>query len=123
MSKSQARKKGGVSPIDYPFMLNNTVPETTAIAKPATPAINGGRRSKGGCGCASNSLRKGGNIMPAGVELTPFISALALLGARLLADKNPSLNIFSKSKSKSKSSSLKSSSLKSSSLKSKSRKD
>ena len=119
MSKSQARKKGGVSPVDYPSMLSNNVPETPATAKSATPGINGGRRSNGGCGCASNSLRKGGNFMPAGVELTPFISALALLGARMLADKNPSLNMLSKSKSPSlksrKSPSLKS---KSSSLKS-----
>ena len=111
MSKSQFRKKGGVSPVEYPSMLSNNVPETPATAKSATPGINGGRRSKGGCGCASNSLRKGGNLMPAGVELTPFISALALLGARMLADKNPSLNMLSKSKSpslKSKSPSLKS---------------
>lgn len=119
MSKSQFRKKGGVSPVDYPSMLSNNVPETPATAKSATPGINGGRRSNGGCGCASNSLRKGGNLMPAGVELTPFISALALLGARMLADKNPSLNMLSKSKSPSlksrKSPSLKS---KSSSLKS-----
>ena len=120
MSKSQFRKKGGVSPVDYPSMLSNNVPETPATAKSATPGINGGRRSNGGCGCASNSLRKGGNLMPAGVELTPFISALALLGARMLADKNPSLNMLSKSSSlKSKSSSLKS---KSPSRKSKSRK-
>ena len=122
MSKSQFRKKGGVSPVDYPSMLSNNVPETPATAKSATPGINGGRRSNGGCGCASNSLRKGGNLMPAGVELTPFISALALLGARMLADKNPSLNMLSKSPSlkSRKSPSLKS--RKSPSLKSKSRK-
>lgn len=99
MLKTQTKKKGGVSPTDYPFMLTDGAATTasTATAKASTPGLTGGtraRKANGGCGCASGSMRKGGNItMPAGVELTPFISALALLGARMLADKNPSLNM------------------------------
>jgi hypothetical protein len=84
-------KRGGVADINYPFMLNPVVAQAAAAA---TPNITGGRSSKkAGCtSCASNSLR-GGASLPAGVELTPFISALALLGARMLADKNPTLNM------------------------------
>jgi len=84
-------KRGGVADINYPFMLNPAVAQAAAAA---TPNITGGRTSKkAGCNsCASNSLR-GGASLPAGVELTPFISALALLGARMLADKNPTLNM------------------------------
>ena len=85
-------KRGGVADINYPFMLN---PAVAQAAMAATPNITGGRRTKTKAGCnswASNSLR-GGTSLPAGVELTPFISALALLGARMLADKNPTLNM------------------------------
>lgn len=97
MQKTHTKKKGGVAPIDYPYMLTDGAAATVDSNKISTPGITGGNRSRksnGGCGCASGSMRKGGNItMPAGVELTPFISALALLGARMLADKNPSLNM------------------------------
>jgi len=52
--------------------------------------------TKGGADrCATGGTdrrRRGG----APVELTAFISALALLGARLLADKNSSFNLFSR---------------------------
>jgi len=52
----------------------------------ATPdTFDGGARRRARRG------RRGG----APVELTAFISALALLGARLLADKNSSFNLFS----------------------------
>lgn len=97
-SNTNTKKKGGVAKVDYPFTVSDNVPQTdiSSTTKSSTPGLNGGNRrnSKGGCGCASNSLRKGGNIaLPSGVELAPFISALALLGARMLADKNPTLNM------------------------------
>jgi hypothetical protein len=46
---------------------------------------------EGGCACNSgggNECKKGGDFV-----LTPFISALALLGARMLADKNSGFNL------------------------------
>jgi len=102
-------KRGGVADINYPFMLNPAVAQAAAAA---TPNITGGRSSKkAGCtSCASNSLR-GGTSLPAGVELTPFISALALLGARMLADKSPTLNMSNILGSKKPSSARKSKSL------------
>jgi|688.fasta_scaffold18906_3 hypothetical protein len=104
-------KRGGVADINYPFMLN---PAVAQAAMAATPNITGGRRTKtkkAGCtSCASNSLR-GGASLPAGVELTPFISALALLGARMLADKSPTLNMSNILGSKKPSSARKSKSL------------
>jgi len=102
-------KRGGVADINYPFMLNPAVAQAAAAA---TPNITGGRKTKkAGCtSCASNSLR-GGTSLPAGVELTPFISALALLGARMLADKSPTLNMSNILGSKKPSSARKSKSL------------
>lgn len=92
------------------------VPPTASpiVVSTATPGIRGGENKKrldnndkmelddtfyysleGGCACNSggskcggNSLKKGGDII-----LTPFISALALLGARMLADKNSGFNM------------------------------
>lgn len=101
-------KRGGVADINYPFMLNPAVAQAAAAA---TPNITGGRKTKAGCtSCASSSLR-GGTSLPAGVELTPFISALALLGARMLADKSPTLNMSNILGSKKPSSARKSKSL------------
>ena len=63
-------------------ILNSTT--NTATTKGGTD-----RCSTGG---TDRRRRRGG----APVELTAFISALALLGARLLADKNSSFNLFSR---------------------------
>jgi hypothetical protein len=79
------------------------VPPSTTSTATLTPGIRGGSNKKanrmqlndvfyysmdGGCACNSggsskNNKKKGGDFV-----LTPFISALALLGARMLADKN-----------------------------------
>lgn len=80
---------------------------TPIMASPNTPGIQGGSSKKamdsndkmklddtfyysleGGCAC--NSVAGGNNKKVKGGDfvLTPFISALALLGARMLADKN-----------------------------------
>ena len=92
------------------------VPSTASpiIASQNTPGIKGGRAKKqcedgydcndhmelqdgflysmeGGCACNSvggGQCKKGGDFV-----LTPFISALALLGARMLADKNSGFNL------------------------------
>jgi hypothetical protein len=88
------------------------VPSTASpiIASQNTPGIQGGATKKklnsydkmelengflysmeGGCACNSgggNQSKKGGDFV-----LTPFISALALLGARMLADKNSGFNL------------------------------
>lgn len=53
-------------------------------------SFDGGCACNTGGGCARDSLKKGGDF-----ALTPFISALALLGARLLADKNSGFNMNS----------------------------
>ena len=87
-------------------------PSTSAPVTSTTPGIRGGnKKSKmelndvfyysmdGGCACNSGgSARKGGynaNEAKKGGDfvLTPFISALALLGARMLADKNSGFNM------------------------------
>jgi hypothetical protein len=92
------------------------VPSTASpiIASQNTPGIKGGLSKKlcndkyncndrielengflysidGGCACNSgggSQCKKGGDFV-----LTPFISALALLGARMLADKNSGFNL------------------------------
>ena len=87
-------------------------PSTTAPVNASTPGIRGGAKNnkmelndvfyysmEGGCACNSggsskrggyyaNEAKKGGDFV-----LTPFISALALLGARMLADKNSGFNM------------------------------
>ena len=95
-------------------------PSSTAPPATATPGIRGGRKTyhdkeedeandrmelddvfyysmDGGCACnsgatsgggRSHKMKKGGDFV-----LTPFISALALLGARMLADKNSGFNL------------------------------
>jgi hypothetical protein len=91
-SQTKRKKRGGIASIDYPYMLTPTTATSATVSTPNM--VSGGTKARGGCGCASGSMRKGGNLtMPAGVELAPFISALALLGARMLADKNTSLNM------------------------------
>lgn len=95
-----------------------TPPESSTVAV-TTPGIQGGGRGgrqsrnlkiddnmelednfyyslEGGCacntgGCGNRNLKKKGGDF----ALTPFISALALLGARLLADKNSGFNMNS----------------------------
>lgn len=53
-------------------------------------ACNVGGKYKNNCNAkrGGNQIKKGGDVV-----LTPFISALALLGARLLADKNSGFNM------------------------------
>ena len=84
-------------------------PSTTAPVNVAIPGIQGGSRRmtksdkmklndtfyyslEGGCACnagiSGGKMKKGGDFV-----LTPFISALALLGARMLADKNSGFNM------------------------------
>ena len=87
-------------------------PSTSAPITASTPGIRGGSKKDrmelndvfyysmdGGCACNSggsakrggyyaNETKKGGDFV-----LTPFISALALLGARMLADKNSGFNM------------------------------
>jgi hypothetical protein len=87
-------------------------PSSTAAPATTTPGIRGGSNKQtdasdkmelddvfyysmdGGCACNSGTsgggkkMKKGGDIV-----LTPFISALALLGARMLADKNSGFNL------------------------------
>jgi hypothetical protein len=85
-------------------------PSTTAPVNVAIPGIRGGSRKmtkldkmklndtfyyslEGGCACnagisGGKQMKKGGDFV-----LTPFISALALLGARMLADKHSGFNI------------------------------
>jgi len=65
-----------------------------------TPVVSTNNATSTVAGTTSHSsINKGGNDRRrrggAPVELTAFISALALLGARLLADKNSSFNFFS----------------------------
>jgi len=91
------------------------IPPTSLSTQAPTPGIRGGKKINnnmeldnvfyysmdGGCACNSGTTggsrlsRKGGNKMKKGGDfvLTPFISALALLGARMLADKNSGFNI------------------------------
>jgi hypothetical protein len=85
-------------------------PSTASPVTASTPGIRGGSKKmelndvfyysmEGGCACNSggsakrggyyaNEAKKGGDFV-----LTPFISALALLGARMLADKNSGFNM------------------------------
>ena len=85
-------------------------PSTTAPVNQTIPGIRGGARQsrqdkiklndtfyyslEGGCACnagisgGNNTKKTGGDVL-----LTPFISALALLGARMLADKNSGFNM------------------------------
>ena len=89
------------------------IPPTASpvVANQNTPGIQGGSKSKkltandhlelndgflysldGGCAC--NAVTGGGKCKKGGdIVLTPFISALALLGARMLADKNSGFNL------------------------------
>ena len=69
------RRRGGYYAAD---ITKNTGSANDSSSR--LPGLSGGARR-----------RRGG----APVELTAFISALALLGARLLADKNSSFNFFS----------------------------
>ena len=90
----RTRRTGGSAgypPAENTYMLHkdNAMAAAQQASGNPTPAL------KGGAGCTSCSgggqrRRRGG----APVELTAFISALALLGARLLADKNSSFNLF-----------------------------
>ena len=107
-------------------------PTSLSTQAPTTPGIRGGNGKDrknmelndvfyysmdGGCACNAgtsggsykkeNRMKKGGDFV-----LTPFISALALLGARMLADKNSGFNISELMSDKSSSSSLSSSSKK-----------
>ena len=92
-----------------------TASPASIVVTTATPGIQGGRGKnkfnandrmelddtfyyslEGGCACNSGGSKFGGNpeIKKGGdIILTPFISALALLGARMLADKNSGLNM------------------------------
>ena len=82
-------------------------PTSLSTQAPTTPGIRGGNAKvrknielndvfyysmDGGCACnagtSGGSYKKGGDFV-----LTPFISALALLGARMLADKNSGFNM------------------------------
>ena len=91
-----ARRTGGTAPYgssDGSYMLHQTQQATQGAA---TPSMKSGGGSCASCntvsgGGSKKSSRRGG----APVELTAFISALALLGARLLADKNSSFNLYS----------------------------
>jgi hypothetical protein len=88
-------------------------PPTSAPVNQTIPGIRGGtgRKSRqdkmklndtfyysldGGCACnagisgGNNAKKTGGDVL-----LTPFVSALALLGARMLADKNSGFNMNS----------------------------
>jgi hypothetical protein len=87
-------------------------PSTTAPVNSSIPGIRGGAYTRkadkmklndtfyysldGGCACnagisggyyANDAKKTGGDVL-----LTPFVSALALLGARMLADKNSGFN-------------------------------
>lgn len=101
-------------------------PSTTAPVTASVPGIRGGSRMtkadkmklndtfyyslEGGCACNAgisggyyeDTTKKGGDFV-----LTPFISALALLGARMLADKNSGFNYNELVSDTKKSSSLK----------------
>lgn len=95
-------------------------PTTTSSATVSTPGMRGGAKLKvadkmklddtfyysmdGGCACnagttgGSSCARRGGYYAAEQKKggdfiLTPFISALALLGARMLADKNSGFNM------------------------------
>jgi hypothetical protein len=88
-------------------------PQTSAPVNQTIPGIRGGARKSradkmklndtfyysldGGCACnagvsggyyANDAKKTGGDVL-----LTPFVSALALLGARMLADKNSGFNM------------------------------
>lgn len=100
-------------------------PTSLSTQAPTTPGIRGGNAMDkkaieldnvfyysmdGGCACnagTSGGSRRGGNGMKKGGDfvLTPFISALALLGARMLADKNSGFNMSELMSDKSSSSS------------------
>jgi hypothetical protein len=91
------------------------IPPTNLSTLTSMPGIRGGKKNielndvfyysmNGGCACnsgtsggsyKSSKSRKGGNGVKKGgdIVLTPFISALALLGARMLADKNSGFNL------------------------------
>ena len=91
------------------------IPPTNLSTLTSMPGIRGGEKNvelenvfyysmNGGCACnsgtsggsyKSSKSRKGGNGVKKGgdIVLTPFISALALLGARMLADKNSGFNL------------------------------
>jgi hypothetical protein len=81
-SGGDTRRRGG-----YYYFDNNKNPPSTTAATATTATTTYTQHKNGG----NDRRRRGG----APVELTAFISALALLGARLLADKNSSLNFFS----------------------------
>jgi hypothetical protein len=86
---------------------------TPIVASTNTPGIQGGQSKKardandklelednfyysleGGCACNGATGGSGKKSMKGGdFVLTPFISALALLGARMLADKNSGFNM------------------------------
>ena len=105
-------------------------PTSLSTQAPTTPGIRGGNGKDkkhielndvfyysmdGGCACnagtSGGSRSRGGNRMKKGGDfvLTPFISALALLGARMLADKNSGFNMSELMSDKSSSSSYSSS--------------
>jgi hypothetical protein len=110
---------GAMESIDYSKNIAASpeiyVPPTAspAVVSTATPGIQGGSNKKlsrndkmelqdtfyysleGGCACNSGGSKYGGNSVKKGgdIILTPFISALALLGARMLADKNSGFNM------------------------------
>ena len=110
----KSRRTGGDAP--YPpsdsYLINpvSSLPPSKSGGACSSCNTGGGRRyggffadaaSKNASGSAAqNTADKvgGGRRRQQGgapVELTAFISALALLGARLLADKNSSFNLFS----------------------------
>jgi hypothetical protein len=118
----KSRRTGGSAaypPVgsDYTYMNSGLSSQSTSQAN--APALKGGacsscnsgggrRRRYGGYFVeeqkqanndpTSDDVMEGGGRRRRGgssVELTAFISALALLGARLLADKNSSFNLFS----------------------------
>jgi hypothetical protein len=112
LNRNRNLKRGGfVAPYsqasannDYILYNHPTTTESTSAASNINnllPGMKGGRgrRSTDGgcptCGKTGGNKKKGGF----GLELAPFMSALALLGARLLADKE--IGIFNDKKEKS----------------------
>uniref|UniRef100_A0A6C0CE34 Uncharacterized protein n=1 Tax=viral metagenome TaxID=1070528 RepID=A0A6C0CE34_9ZZZZ len=119
----QRRRTGGEA--SYPPLGDYTLVQSAPSTVSSQPALKGGNNGCPSCQTGGGDPRrrggyyyadqkpsavsphvvaqqpvvKGGNDRRrrggAPVELTAFISALALLGARLLADKNSSFNFFS----------------------------